>query len=146
MTDPIVVEHRSTASPEAVFQHLIRSDRWVLWQGVAATLEPRPGGLFRMETPDGRTARGQFVDVVPNERVVFSWGWTDMPGLPPGSTTVEIDLVPLEPGTLIRLRHSGLAPEEALMHEVGWRHYLTRLSDAASGRDPGPDTGPQPPH
>jgi uncharacterized protein YndB with AHSA1/START domain len=99
-----------------------------------------------METPDGRTARGQFIDVVPNERVVFSWGWTDMPGLPPGSTTVEIDLVPLETGTLIRLRHSGLAPEEAIMHEVGWRHYLTRLSDAASGHDPGPDTGPQPSH
>jgi uncharacterized protein YndB with AHSA1/START domain len=98
-----------------------------------------------METPDGRTARGQFVDIVPNERVVFSWGWTDMPGLPPGSTTVEIDLIPREEGTLIRLRHTGLAPAEASMHEIGWRHYLARLSRAASGKDPGRDAGPIPP-
>jgi uncharacterized protein YndB with AHSA1/START domain len=95
-----------------------------------------------METPDGRTARGQFIELIPTERVVFSWGWTDMPGLAPGSTTVEIDLIPRDDGTLIRLRHLGLAPEEAVMHDMGWRHYLARLSSASAGEDPGPDTGP----
>ena len=144
MTKPIVVEHSSTASAETIYEHLISSKRWVLWQGVSATLQPRPGGLFRMETPDGRTARGQFIDVVPNQRVVFSWGWTDMPGLPPGSSTVEIDLIPTGQGTLIRLCHRGLAPDEATAHEVGWRHYLRRLSEASLGIDPGPDTGPDP--
>lgn len=142
MNTPIVVEHHSQAAPADVYRHLVESERWVLWQGVAATLEPRPGGLFRMETPDGRTARGQFVEVVPNQRVVFSWGWTDMPGLPPGSTTVEIDLVPVDGGTLIKLRHTGLAPDEALMHEMGWHHYLGRLDTASLGQDPGPDAGP----
>lgn len=142
VSDPVVVEQFARATPAAVYQHLVESDRWILWQGVTATLEPRPGGLFRMETPDGRTARGQFVEVVPNKRVVFSWGWTDMPGLPPGSTTVEIDLIPVDDGTIIRLRHSGLAPGEAAMHEMGWRHYLSRLGAASSGEDPGPDAGP----
>ena len=142
MTAPIVVEHFSQAAPADVYRHLVESERWVLWQGVAATLEPQRGGLFRMETPDGRTARGQFVEVVPNQRVVFSWGWTDMPGLPPGSTTVEIDLLPVDSGTLIKLRHTGLAPDEALMHEMGWRHYLGRLDTASLGQKPGPDVGP----
>lgn len=141
MTDPIVLEQFSKASPAMVYRHLVESDRWILWQGVSATLEPRPGGLFRMETLDGRTARGQFVEVVQDERVVFSWGWTDIPGLPPGSTTVEIDLIPKEDGTLIRLCHTGLAPDEAVMHEMGWGHYLIRLDTASTGGDPGPDLG-----
>jgi uncharacterized protein YndB with AHSA1/START domain len=140
--DAITVEQFSKAPQETVYRHLVESDLWVLWQGVSATLEPRPGGLFRMETPDGRTARGQFIELVPTERVVFSWGWTDMPGLPPGSTTVEIDLIPRDDGTLIRLRHLGLAPEEAAMHDMGWQHYLQRLSSASAGEVVGPDTGP----
>ncbi|MEA2001903.1 MAG: SRPBCC family protein [Actinomycetota bacterium] len=142
MSDVITVEQFSAAPQATIYRHLIESDLWVLWQGVSATLEPRPGGLFRMETPDGRTARGQFIELIPTERVVFSWGWTDMPGLPPGSTTVEIDLIPHDDGTLIRLQHHGLAPEEAVMHDMGWRHYLTRLSSASAGEILGPDTGP----
>ena len=142
MNDPITVEQFSQADPATVYRHLVESDRWILWQGVSATLDPQPGGLFRMETSDGRTARGQFVEVVPDRRVVFSWGWTDMPSLPPGSTTVEIDLVPIDNGTLIKLRHTGLAPDEAVMHEMGWCRYLTRLDIASTGGDPGPDVGP----
>jgi uncharacterized protein YndB with AHSA1/START domain len=141
VTDPIIVERFAKAKPAAVYKHLIESDRWVLWQGVSATLEPEPGGLFQMSTRDGRTARGQFVEVVLDQRVVFSWGWTDMPGLPPGSSTVEIDLIAQDSGTLIRLRHSGLGPDEAPMHEMGWNHYLGRLDTASSGGDPGPDLG-----
>lgn len=141
MSDAIVVEQFSTAQQETIYRHLVESNLWILWQGVSATLDARPGGLFRMETPDGRTARGQFIELVPTERVVFSWGWTDMPGVPPGSTTVEIDLIPLDAGTLIRLRHLGLGPEEAVMHDTGWRHYLARLGSASAGEYPGPDTG-----
>lgn len=142
MSNPVVVEQFSTAKQAAVYRHLVESDLWVLWQGVSATLEARPGGLFLMQTPDGRTARGEFIELVPPERVVFSWGWTDVPGMPPGSTTVEIDLIPHDDGTLIRLRHVGVPPEEATMHEMGWRHYLTRLSAASGGQNPGPDAGP----
>jgi uncharacterized protein YndB with AHSA1/START domain len=142
LTTSIVVERFAKAKPAAVYKHLIESDRWVLWQGVSAILEPRSGGLFQMNTLDGRTARGQFVEVVLDQRVVFSWGWTDMPGLPPGSSTVEIDLIAQDDGTLIRLRHSGLGADEAPMHEMGWSHYLSRLGTASAGGDPGPDLGP----
>lgn len=141
MSDPVVVETFSKAKRETIYRHLVESDLWVAWQGVSATLEARPGGLFLMKTPNGRTARGEFVELIPSERVVFSWGWTDMPGMPPGSTTVEIDLIPQDDGTLIRLRHIGVPPEEAQMHEMGWRHYMTRLDSASRGENPGPDVG-----
>jgi uncharacterized protein YndB with AHSA1/START domain len=73
-------------------------------------------------------------------RLVFAWGWEDSSELPPGSSTVEITLVPDGDGTLIRLRHTGLPSEESrALHAAGWSHYLERLSLAAAGRDPGPD-------
>jgi uncharacterized protein YndB with AHSA1/START domain len=37
------------------------------------------------------------VEVVENQRVVFTWGWERGPAVPPGSTTVAIELVPRWP-------------------------------------------------
>jgi hypothetical protein len=60
--------------------------------------------------------------------------------LPPGSSTVEIMLVPDGDGTLIRLQHTELPSEECpAMHAAGWSHYLKRLWLAAAGHDLGPD-------
>jgi uncharacterized protein YndB with AHSA1/START domain len=85
------------------------------------------------------TAQGKFVELVPDRRVVFTWGWTDHPDLPPGSTTVEIDLVDSDEGTLLTLTHRDLPPEEIAPHTHGWNRYLTRLGAVAEGGDPGPD-------
>jgi uncharacterized protein YndB with AHSA1/START domain len=91
---------------------------------------------------NGMNARGQFVELVPDERVVFTWGWVDRPGIPPGSTTVEITLNADGEGTLLVLTHRSVADVEAPMQHKGWSHYLPRLAQAASGREPGPDPGP----
>jgi uncharacterized protein YndB with AHSA1/START domain len=136
------VERRVAAPPAAVYAYLTESDRWASWQGEEATIEPQPGGLFRMRMGTGETARGQFVELVPDRRVVFTWGWVDVPGVPPGSTTVEIELVAEGDGTMIRLTHRDLPADDAPTHEAGWRHYLTRLGARAEGLEPGPDPGP----
>jgi uncharacterized protein YndB with AHSA1/START domain len=91
---------------------------------------------------NGMNARGQFVELVPDKRVVFTWGWVDRPGIPPGSTTVEIDLNEIPEGTLLVLTHRDVPIDEAILHETGWTHYLPRLATVAGGGDPGPDTGP----
>jgi uncharacterized protein YndB with AHSA1/START domain len=139
---PISVERHVAAPPSAVYAYLTDSVGWATWQGADATIEPVPGGVFRMRMGTGETARGQFVELVPDRRVVFTWGWIDRAELPPGSTVVEIDLLPAEQGTLVRLTHRELPPEEGPIHEVGWRHYLGRLAIVASGNDPGADPGP----
>ncbi|MGH2556830.1 MAG: SRPBCC family protein [Actinomycetota bacterium] len=139
---PLVVERRVSAPPSAVYAYLTDSERWARWQGVDATIEARPGGLFRILMPAGQTARGQFVELVPDRRVVFTWGFVDAPGIPPGSTTVEIDLIPEGDATLVRLTHRGLRDEDVAIHRVGWEHYVPRLAAVASGADPGPDRGP----
>ncbi len=142
MTDPLVVERHIAAEPPVVYAYLTESDKWARWQGIAASLHPRPGGSFLMSMPNGLQASGRFLELVPNERVVFSWGWIDHPGVPPGSSTVRIDLRSTADGTLVRLTHSGLPEEEVAIHATGWRHYLPRLGLVAEGHEPGADPGP----
>ncbi len=86
-------------------------------------------------------AAGEFVEVVPNEKVVIAMGW-DMPdnAVPPGSSRVEITLHPEGDKTRVRLVHSGLPDDDAVdQHTQGWDHYLGRLAVAAAGGDAGPD-------
>ena len=141
---PIVVRRHVRAPAEAVYAYLTASDKWAVWQGVAATIDPVAGGLFTMDMANGLRARGQFVELVPNVRVVFTWGWIDHPGLPPGSSVVEVDLTEDDGQTLITLTHSNLPSNEIDVHVLGWDHYVPRLALAAEGGDPGPDLGPGP--
>lgn len=144
MTDEpatLVVERHVDAPPAVVYAYLTDSERWARWQGAEATIDAQPGGLFRMLMGNGMCARGQFVELVPDARVVFTWGWIDLPDLPPGSTIVEIDLEQDGGGTLIRLTHRDMPADHADMHRAGWEHYLARLGVCATGGDPGPDPG-----
>ena len=131
------------ATPETIFPFLTDPDKHVLWEGTEAELDPRPGGTYRVLVAGNYAAAGEFVEVIPNEKVVISFGW-DMPDNPikPGSTTVEYTLHAEGDKTRLRLRHSGLPDEAVDMHVHGWEHYLSRLATAAAGGDAGPDTGP----
>ena len=138
---PIVVSRFIKASPAKVFAHLTESSAWALWQGKTAQIEAEPGGIFRMEMPNGLTARGQFVELIEDTRVVFTWGWIDNPGVPPGSSVVTINLEDRDGGTLVTLEHRDLIDESIDDHHKGWIYYLGRLDTVASGGNPGPDTG-----
>ena len=138
----IVVEQRIRASVSTVYSYLTEADLWKRWQGVDATLDARVGGIFSMQMANGMNARGEFRELVPGRRVVFTWGWVDHPGIPVGSTTVEIDLREDGADTVLVLTHRSLPDEEAPAHRLGWAHYLPRLALVASGVDPGEDSGP----
>jgi uncharacterized protein YndB with AHSA1/START domain len=138
--DSLVVERRIAASPNTVFSFFSDVSRWLRWQGVEAEIEPEPGGVFRMNVRGDGFASGTFLEVVPERRLVFTWGWEDESlGVPPGSTVVEIELVPDGDGTLLRLTHRDLPPEAIEIHRHGWEHYTSRLEVVATGREPGPD-------
>ncbi len=131
------------ASRATVFELLTDSRRHVEWLGTEAELDPRPGGLYRVVVGGGPVSLGRFVEVVPNERVVFTFGWDepDHP-IPAGSTTVEIDLIPEGDKTLVRLVHRDLPPDAVTDHARGWDHYLSRLVLVGDGGSAGPDGGP----
>jgi uncharacterized protein YndB with AHSA1/START domain len=137
--DTKVIERTITigASPETVFRLLTDPSQYVRWKGTIAELEPRPGGTFRVQFADQKqVASGRYVEVVPNRRVVFTWGWEGDSMVPPGSSTVEIDLEPTGSGTRLRLVHRGLPDAGVAQHAEGWDFFLGRLEDVAEGRPP----------
>ena len=131
------------ASPETVWEFLVDPEKATRWMGTSASLDARPGGEYRVQVISGNVASGQFVEVDPPHRLVWTWGWEDEAASPveAGSTTIEVELEPDGDGTLVRFTHSGFADGEATTrHAQGWDHYLPRLEIAAGGGDPGRDT------
>ena len=137
-----LVEHevRVAASPDSVFEYFTDPAKMVKWMGTEATLDPRPGGVCRVN-PSGQAAMlGEFVEVDRPRRIVFTWGWeTALFKTPPQSTLVEVSLTPDGGDTVVRLAHRRLEPEAVALHRAGWQHYLPRLAVAASGAEPGRD-------
>lgn len=106
-------------------------------------LDPRLGGIYKALLGGEHPALGSFVEVVPDEKVVFTFGW-DEPNhpIPPGSTEVAITLIPDDEYTIVRLVHSGLPDDAIADHTKGWNFYLVRLSSIASGGEVGLDDSP----
>jgi uncharacterized protein YndB with AHSA1/START domain len=118
---------------EVVGADLTTAEGLVRWVGPEAVANPVPGGVLRWTHPDGATVVGRFVEVIPHRRVVFTYGWEDgRLGVPPGSTTVEIDLVEEAGATTVRLVHHGPPPESVPGHQQGWAYFLGVLHDTVS--------------
>ena len=128
-------EVRIEARPETVYSYFTDPAKYVLWKGVEATLDPRPGGIYRVRIDDRHVASGRFVELVPHSRIVFSWGWEgEGQPVPPGSSTVEVTLVPDGAATMLTLLHRDLPDsEQSGIHAEGWDHFLSRLATVAGG-------------
>jgi uncharacterized protein YndB with AHSA1/START domain len=128
------------ASPETVWEFFVDPEKLTRWKGMQAELDPTPGGIYRCEVIPGHTARGEFVELDRPHRLVFTWGWENESAVPPGTSTIEVELTPEGDGTSLHFVHRDLPDAEAAAsHAHGWDHYLPRLEVAASGGDPGED-------
>ncbi len=133
--DALVREIRIAAKPAIVFAFFVDPAKMTQWMGQDVALDPRPGGICRVDLNGRDVARGEYVEVVPYSRVVFTWGWENEGSTPrPGGSTVEVTLSADGDGTLVLLRHLGLTPEEQTNHGLGWDHFIPRLVAAAEGR------------
>jgi uncharacterized protein YndB with AHSA1/START domain len=139
-SDYVEREVRIRAQPETIFPFFTDPVKMMQWKGVEASLDPRPGGIYQVNVTGSAIVKGEYLEVSPYTRVVFSWGWLEEGHpVPPGSSIVEVDLVPDGDATIVRLRHSGLSAEGQLQHAAGWEHFLPRLVEIAEGREPGID-------
>lgn len=127
---------RIAAPPETVWTFWTEPSRLVEWWAADAEVVAEPDGLFRVVLDNGHVMRGNFLELDPPRRLVFSFGWeSDTPAgpLPPGSTRVEVTLTPEEGGTLLVLRHFDLPAIHVPDHGRGWAHYVGgRLAAAAA--------------
>jgi uncharacterized protein YndB with AHSA1/START domain len=137
-----VVEHevRVAASPDSVFEFFTDPAKMVQWMGTEATLDPRPGGICRVNPGGREVVVGEFVELQRPRRIVFTWGWESaLFATPSRSTLVEVSLIPDGEDTVVRLAHRRLKADALGFHRAGWEHFLPRLALAASGTDPAAD-------
>ncbi len=131
--DVLISEIEIAAPPERVFQALIDPQQVLLWWGQAGmyrctefTADARPGGKWRSsgQGMDGGSFNvfGEYLEVDPPRVLAYSWtaSWTG-----DAKTTVRWELEPTPRGTLVRIRHIGLASRPELAQSYrGWPMIL----------------------
>ena len=131
--DAFSSEIHISAPPERIFQALVEPQQVVQWWGQAGIYrctefeaDVRPGGRWRSAGEGGGSGQftvvGEYLEVESPRLLVYSWvaSWTgDV------KTVVRWELQPTKDGTLVRIRHSGLAdhPEVAQSYR-GWPRML----------------------
>lgn len=90
---------------EAVFPFLVDAALAAEWLGGVHSLDARPGGALRIETPFDGLFDGRFVAVSPPDRISFGWERAALAGSPvERAEDVEIELTPRYGGTLVVVR------------------------------------------
>ena len=95
------------------------------WETPVAEVDATVGGGLRlvMRSPDGEEfgGRGEYLEVLPPVRLVFTWTWDGHAGHE-GTQLVEVEFDEHDDGTTtVVLTNRGLEDEEAMRtHREGW--------------------------
>lgn len=152
-TDTLQLTRVFKASRERVFDALTQSAAMLHWFGPrgcscpSVTVDLRVGGRYRVEmhredSGDVMVLTGEYREIVPPERLVFTWTWAqgDMAGV---ETVVSVTLKSMPGGTELSLTHSGLpTPKATQMHEMGWGSTWECLDDFLAGKGKAPIARP----
>ncbi len=135
-TDTIERTLTIAARPETVFGFLTDPTKMAEWMGRSVSAEARPGGTIRVDYNGFDIMRGEFVEVTPHSRVVYTFGWESLAAdaLRPGASTVEFSLTPQGDATILHMVHRGLPEMAVAGHSQGWDQYLPQLAARASGK------------
>jgi len=120
------------APPQTVFSFFTESDRWAAWWGAGSTIDARTGGRLLIRHPGGVESSGEVVEVVPPERIVFTYGFASGNPIPPGSSRVTVRLEAIGLGTRLHLSHEFAEPGPRDEHVQGWRYQLSLFGNVVS--------------
>jgi uncharacterized protein YndB with AHSA1/START domain len=126
---------RIRARPETVWRYWTDPERICAWWGESAELDPRPGGICRVNLGGNAVMTGEYLELIPYHRIVFTFGWEPVAGAPPvlpGSSTVTITLAADGDDTVMTLRHTVLPPAAQGQTLAGWSRFLPLLATAAA--------------
>ena len=150
--DQIVVEGYFAASPAKVFEAWTDPNIVVKWFGRAsnslhsATIDLRPGGAWRfLKSKDDDKSigfEGQYQDIQPSEKLVFSWAHVIAHANGEREATpysrVEVIFTPKGRGTHVRLVHSAIRSQDARRGiGGGWEAAFTFLVNALEESESG---------
>ncbi len=133
----LALQRRLHARPAKVYAAWTDPEKIARWFGpsqvkagsVQAEIDLRTGGHYRIafDMMDGQHHQvgGVYREVVPNQRLVFSWAWHSTPER---ESLVTVALKSDGDGTLLTLQHEQLFDEAARDgHKSGWIGTLDKL-------------------
>ncbi len=113
------------AKAETVFSFFTDTGRWAAWWGAGSTIDAKPGGRVQIRHPGGVEVTGEVLEVVPPERIVFTYGNATGSPIPPGGSRVTIRLEPRDVGTRLHLVHEFAEAGVRDEYVQGWRYQLS---------------------
>jgi uncharacterized protein YndB with AHSA1/START domain len=131
----LTLKRRFNAAPEKVYAAWTDAAKIVKWFGPDAgpvshaETDVRTGGRYKVifHTEDGEehNVSGVYREVVPNQKLVFTWAWRTMPER---ESLVTILIKPEGGGSLMTLIHEQFFDEAARdRHEYGWSGSFAKL-------------------
>ncbi|HTT40460.1 MAG TPA: SRPBCC domain-containing protein [Burkholderiales bacterium] len=145
MSEPTLTLIRTFKAPrEQVFNAFTKREALQSWFGPEgytvprASIDVRTGGRYRIEmhSPEGTVhiLTGDYREVRPPERLVFTWAWLDGAGVGP-QTLVTLTFAAKGENTELTMEHSGFATAEARdAHNRGWSSSLDCLAGMLAGK------------
>jgi len=131
----LTLKRRLKAAPSAVYAAWTDPKKIVKWFGPdagpveQAELDVRAGGrysiVFRTESGEQHHVSGVYREVVPNDKLIFSWAWRSTPKR---ESLVTVLIKPEASGSLLTLQHEKFFDEKARDdHRNGWSGCLDKL-------------------
>jgi uncharacterized protein YndB with AHSA1/START domain len=115
-----------------VFRYFTDSKRFASWWGEGSTIEGRTGGAVRIVSPGGAVAIGTVLEIVPEERVVFTYGFESGKPIAAGASRVSVSLAEEADGTRVRLRHEMSDAAVRAEFVQGWRYQLAVFANVVT--------------
>ncbi len=131
----LTLKRRLNAAPEKVYAAWAQPAKLAQWFGpdtgavTRAELDLRVGGrytiVFHTEDGEEHHVSGAYREVVPNEKLVFTWAWRSTPER---ESLVTVLIRPDGEGTSLTLLHEQFFDEAARdRHRSGWSGALDKL-------------------
>jgi uncharacterized protein YndB with AHSA1/START domain len=131
----LTIKRHFDASREQVYAAWTEPAQIVKWFGpdagpvTRAETEVRTGGrytiVFHSEDGEEHHVSGRYREVVPNQKLMFTWAWRSMPER---ESLVTILIRPDGEGCLLTLIHEQFFDEAARdRHDYGWTGALNKL-------------------
>jgi uncharacterized protein YndB with AHSA1/START domain len=131
----LTLKRRLKATPAQVFRAWTEPEKMKRWMGpeqvepLIAEIDARVGGRYRfaMRAPDGEVhdVSGTYREVVPDQKLVFTWAWKSTPER---ESLVTVLLARDGDGTLLTLTHEQFFDADARdRHHHGWSGSLDKL-------------------
>lgn len=134
---PVEQVYAAWTDPEKMARWFAPNVRWRL---SSIDMDPRPGGRYdvKMNHLDGDVFHtvGTYQEVVPNERISFTWTWV---GGPTGSeeSLVTVELRAVAGGTELTLTHDRITDQKIREGtSQGWGGCLDMLESFLAGMSP----------